>query len=138
MESEFWILDDIAAFYLTYFQNPGLFHGLCFYIYKNTAFNRDGLKLNKKDLCVLIRLGDGEVLMRDPNPDMVDPLDNPIRFHAKLPSHKLILTSHVVLFGDGNVPPRKHNFPHVKSLRVDWLVECALNFGLCDPDAFLT
>jgi hypothetical protein len=93
--------------------------------------------MSKKDLGLCIRLGDGEVLIREPNPDAVDPLDNPIRFHAKDPTHKLILTSHVVLFGDGNVPPKKHNFTHVKTLRVEWLIQSVLNFGLLDPDNFL-
>jgi len=50
------------------FQNPGLFHGLSFYIYKNSAYHQDALKLNKKDLAALIKFGDGEVLIREPNP----------------------------------------------------------------------
>jgi hypothetical protein len=113
-------------------QNPGLFHGINFYIYKTSSYG----KLSKKDLGRAISAGDGMLLNREPNPDQVDPLDDPVRFHAQDPTHPLILTSHVILFSGGNEPPIKHNYEHVKSLSVDWLIQSVLNFKLMDPEAF--
>ena len=149
-------------------QNPSLFHGFNFYIYKNSswAINNDGGKekkngeekkgsgggkklslsghsscvFNKKDLAKLIAFGDGAVINREPNPDMVDPLESPERFHAaqhnKTP-HKLCLTSHVVLYDDKNVPPNKYDMEHVKTIKTDWLIHSAVHFKLLMPDSYL-
>jgi len=105
---------------------------MCFYIYKNSGFGT----WTKKELAKCIQVGGGVVLLREPNPDQVDPLENPVRFHAQDPKHKLNITSHIILFGPGNEPMTKHSLEHVKTLTVDWFMQSALQFKLMDPSNF--
>jgi len=69
----------------------------------------------------------------------VDPLESPIRFHAKEDNHKLVLTSHVILYGDKDVPPqeKKLNMEHIKTLHVKWLIESIGSFSLLNPELYL-
>ncbi|CAG7817107.1 unnamed protein product [Allacma fusca] len=136
--------------------NPSLFQGINFYIYKNTNWptnvkgGKSGISLSKKDIGKLIKFGEGVVINREPNPDMVDPLETPLRFHARhdetlmqfdssssVQEHKLSLTSHVILYDDKNVPPTKHDLEHVKTLKIDWLIHSAVHFRLLHPDSYL-
>lgn len=64
-------------------------------------------------------------------------MDNLTRFHAKDPNHKMVLTSHVILYNAENEPDKKYAMEHVKTLRVDWLIDSILNFNFMDPDNYL-
>jgi hypothetical protein len=108
---------------------------MTFYLYKSCSYE----SISKKELVKLIISAEGAVINREPNPDSVDPLESPIRFHAKENNHKLVLTSHVILYGNKDVPPedKKYNMEHIKTLKVNWLIESIGNFSLLNPDGYL-
>lgn len=92
-------------------------------------------------LAALVKSTGGEVINREPNPSVVDPLEYPIRFHVpKQDSHKLTLTSHIILYDDKNKPPasKMHNMEHIKVLKVRWMIDSLGDFSLKDPDNYLS
>ncbi|ODN04151.1 BRCA1-associated RING domain protein 1, partial [Orchesella cincta] len=116
--------------------NPGLFDGFTFYLYKSCGSG----KLTKKSIGYLAILSGAKITNREPNPETIDPLDFPSRFHTlEDSSHKFTLTSHVILFADDEQPPeiKRFNMEHVKTMNLNWLVDCLGHFQLVDPENYL-
>lgn len=124
-------------------QNPGIFDGFWFYLYKTCGYvsvSGSAIKLSKRDLISLITIAGGKITNRDPNPDSVDPLETPNRFHTHENSQsKFILTSHIILFEKDQPPPesKRYNMEHIKTLRSDWVIDCIEQFSLIDPENYL-
>jgi len=118
------------------FQNPGLLDGFNFYLYKSCGT----LKVKKSSLGFLAILAGGKLTNREPNPEMIDPLEFPCRFHTHDDgSHKFTLTTHIILFSDFDQPPesKRYNMEHVKALNLKWMIHCLGHFELLDPERFL-
>lgn len=108
-------------------QLPGLFNNCFFFL--NGSFSSP----SKADITQWIKHGGGTVLTRSPNPESISPCDK-IPYHAS-PSGLLAKCSHFILYDSrAKVQPSlKYNMAHVKTLSIDWLVECIEKFSLIDP-----
>jgi len=117
--------------------NLGLFQGFCFYFYRASAHEA----ISKKNLIKLATLSGAEVVNREPDPNKVDPLDYPTRFHLKNEndSHKLILTSYIIFYDDNNKPPdnKRYDLEHMKTLKTQWLIDSLGSFELLNPQKYL-
>ncbi|CAL8132226.1 unnamed protein product [Orchesella dallaii] len=116
--------------------NPGLFQGFTFYSYKGCGFGN----LNKKNIGYLAACAGAQLTNREPNPETIDPLEFPSRFHTLGDNnHIFALTTHVILYTNREAPPesKKYAMEHVKTLKLDWLVASVGHFQLADSDGFL-
>ncbi|CAL8079680.1 unnamed protein product [Orchesella dallaii] len=116
--------------------NPGLFDGFTFHSYKRCGFG----KLSKKNIGYLAVCAGAQLTNREPDPETIDPLEFPSRFHTMEDNnHRFTMTTHVMLYTDRDVPPesKKYDMEHVKTLKLDWLVASLGHFQLVDPNGFL-
>ncbi|XP_048507115.1 BRCA1-associated RING domain protein 1-like isoform X1 [Athalia rosae] len=117
-------------------QNPKLFNGCYFFFQMNGQFlySVGRLGFTIADLAHLITEGEGEVLKREPDPELIQS-HREIPFHVggdlKHPLHKC---SHYIIYAPGKGEPAiKYNMDHIKSLPLIWLITCIEHFELLDP-----
>lgn len=132
-----------------FFQYPGLFSGICFYLYKTCSYCSDHVKMKKEQLADLITGSGGTVTNREPNPNAIDINPDCLPFHANntgrgdptIPN-PFALTSHIILFNDREgkgMPPasKRYQMEHIKTLKVAWIIESLREFTLKDPGEYL-
>lgn len=72
-----------------------------------------------------------KLLNREPNPEH-SPTNN-FLFHCK-PGHALECTLTLILYETGNQEPElKYNMKHIKSLPVQWFLDCIQTFTIREP-----
>lgn len=111
---------------------PKLFNGCHFYFHDlNAPYEINShLTINKKMLAKLVVDGGGVVLKREPDPEGIPDNEKLIPFHAREDS-VLSNCSHFIIYKAK--PQLAYNMKHLKSLPVDWFIECIKNFQLMDP-----
>ncbi|XP_018310838.1 BRCA1-associated RING domain protein 1 isoform X2 [Mycetomoellerius zeteki] len=120
-------------------QNPRLFNNCFFYfsLQANTTYHIADVQFTKNDLISLVKVGEGTVLTREPNPEDLKNVSQVIPFHtANDPSHPLHKCTHYIIYVPGKKigePLIKYNMPHIKSLPLVWLIECIEKFTLVNP-----
>ena len=108
-------------------QQPKLLTGLHFYLIG--SFD----KLSREQVSNLIKLSDGKIVARQPDPECIPPHEVSIPHHVQ-DSSPLVSTSHVIIYQEGDREPLlKYNMPHVKTLPLNWLVNSIRNCVLLDP-----
>lgn len=123
-------------FYLYIFQNPKLFNNCHFYFAMNnqSAYSLGQLEFRKSELTKLILEGDGTILNREPDPELIQKPPR-IPFHVSRDlTHSLHRCSHYIIYvPQKDEPEMKYNMPHMKSLPLIWLIESIEQFELLDP-----
>jgi len=112
---------------LTSTQQPKLLTGIHFYLLGSFE------KVTRDQVSNLIKLSDGKIVTREPDPEWIPSDEVSIPHHAS-DSSPLVSTSHVIIYQEGDKEPLlKYNMPHVKTLPLCWLVNCIRNCILMDP-----
>lgn len=118
------------------FQNPRLFNNCYFYfaIGQRCTWSYEKFEFTKESLTTLVLGGQGEILHREPDPEVVKDCKLTPFHVAHQPIHPLYKCSHYIIYMPGKDEPRvKYNMPHIKSLPVGWFFECIEKFTLVDP-----
>lgn len=117
-------------------QNPKLFNGCSFFFAMNnqSSYSYGQLEFTKSMLSKLITEGEGTVLNREPDPELIQTYKE-IPFHVSRDlTHPLHRCSHYIIYVPGHDEPViKYKMPHVKSLPLIWLIESIEQFELLDP-----
>ncbi|XP_065215839.1 BRCA1-associated RING domain protein 1-like [Planococcus citri] len=103
--------------------NPPLFKDYNIYLKKMS---------NEGNIKTLVLLSGAKLLNREPNPEHSS--TNNCMFHCE-PGHAMECTSTLILYESGNREPAlKYNMKHIKSLPVQWFLDCIQTFSIRDPD----
>ena len=110
-------------------QQPKLFAGIHFYL-----LGQFGAKLNRDQILSLIRLCDGKIVTREPDPEWIPEHEVSIPHHAGADS-SLAETSHVLLYQEGgkSEPLLKYNMKHIKTLPLSWMLNSLKYCNLREP-----
>jgi len=111
-------------------QQPRLLAGIHFYLLGNFEAG-----LSRNEISSLIKLCDGKIVTREPDPEWI-PADEISVPHHAVANSMLSGTSHVLIYSDsaGNKEPLlKYNMKHIKTLPLSWLVKCIRKCILEDP-----
>ena len=110
-------------------QQPRLFSGIHFYLQGNF-----GHILTKNEVTNLVKLCDGKVVTREPDPEGIPPEEVSLPHHAEDGS-VLSGTSHILLYQDGidQDPPLQYKMSHIKTLPLSWFVRCIKHGKLLEP-----
>lgn len=113
-------------------QNPKLFNGMYFYIidYKNKSHELYGKQFHKNDLALLIEIGGGELLRREPALRVAEGVKN-CPFHLKsCPTLKEC--SYYIIYIEQYKPKLCYNMKELRHKSSRWLLDCILNFEILD------
>lgn len=84
------------------------------------------------DVKDLVKCSGATLLNREPHPEH-SPTDN-FMFHCK-PGQALESTMSLILYETGNREPElKYNMKHLKTLPVQWFLDCVQTFTIMDPN----
>jgi len=111
-------------------QQPRILAGIHFYLLGN--FEAD---LSRNEITSLIKLCDGKVVTREPDPEWI-PADEVSVPHHAVANSLMSGTSHVLIYSDTagkKEPLLKYNMKHIKTLPFSWLVKCIRKCILEDP-----
>ncbi|RZF40068.1 hypothetical protein LSTR_LSTR002471 [Laodelphax striatellus] len=90
-------------------------------------------EMKKNDVVELVQEAGAIVLHREPDPESIPPNEKTVMFHAASDG-PMGLCSHVSLYVPGAREPRlKYNMNHMKTLSVEWFVDCIQSFKILDP-----
>lgn len=104
-------------------QNPPLFKNYNIYLKKIS---------DEANIKTLVTLSGAKLLVREPNPEHSQ--TNNFMFHCK-PGHLMECTSTLILYEAGNREPTlKYNMKHIKSVPVQWFLDCIQTFSIRDLD----
>lgn len=104
-----------------YLQNPPLFTGCHIFLMKLSRLD---------DIKKLVIASGAKLLNREPNPEHAP--TNYCVYHCP-PGHSLENTSTLILYDKERQPNLKYNMKHIKTLPVDWFLDCILTFTIKEP-----
>lgn len=115
------------------FQLPKLFNGCHFFVTNNVSYKMPNCSFTRANVLQLIKTGGGVVSTRHPDPEAIPAAEQTVPYHASR-NGPLSLTSHFIIYSPGKGEPElKYNMKHCKTLSIEWLIHCILNWRLMDP-----
>lgn len=115
-------------------QQPRLLAGLHVYLLGNFAAGAGAMA--REEVAALVRLAEGKLVTREPDPEWIPEAEMSIPHHAEAGA-AMAKTSHVLVYQDKEADRilMKYNMKHIKTLPLSWLVKCLRQYTLLDPEA---
>lgn len=110
---------------------PKLFDGINFFIHgHNNTVEIHNLRITKNSLISLITSGGGKILHRAPTPSTCENTFN-YPYHSNI-NGKVSRCCHYLIYEEQNPPTLQYQMAEIKHRTSKWLIDCILNFTMCE------